>query len=99
MAPEVRELLEWGTYQGFIRGTRCEWGFIHGTRSEGAVGVSICISMYYTSIFILELCHYDAFIYPVLCQPVVQLSTNEQMDIYVKVILGLCFPKRNAFLL
>ena len=25
MAPEVRELLGWGTYQGFIRGTIGEW--------------------------------------------------------------------------
>ena len=26
MAPEVRELLGWGTYQRFIRGTIGEWG-------------------------------------------------------------------------
>ncbi len=48
MAPEVRELLRWGGgYQGLIRGTRDEWVSMHGTRSEGAVGVGGPISGVY----------------------------------------------------
>ena len=37
---------DWKTYQGFIHTTRGEWGFIHGTRSEGAVGVRVLSGVY-----------------------------------------------------